>query len=184
MLLGGCVTTDKNLVSLPKTWAPTVLTINAEVQTVSGKDEIVILTQSECPDFPSEMGCIEVKAGEIGIIQFVLDGGTAKSCEGQPGETWVWDEIQLTAMSNVDSAGSDVVKKVGNISQTAQADFGANSKGDINAATISGQYMFVRDMNTAEYDIWYTLYAHQCGDATKMATSDPRVRNHGDSDSF
>lgn len=184
LVLGGCVTSSKDVVSLPKVWTPTVLTIHAEVQVVGGKDEIVIKTSSTCTDFPTEMGCIEVPSGKIGIIQFILDGGTAKSCQGQPDSTWVWEEIQLTAMGNVSSSGGNVVKKVGSISQTAQFDFGANSKGDINSATIDGQYMFVRDMNSAEYDVWYTLYAHQCGDATKTATSDPRVRNHGDSDAF
>lgn len=184
LALGGCATTDQVMLSLPNTWAPTVLTINAEVQTVGGKSEIVIKSPSECPAFPAEMGCVEVKSGEIGIIHFVLDGGTAKSCEGQPDATWVWEEIQLTAMGNVDSSGGDVIKKVGNISQTAQGDFGATSKGDITAATINGQYMSVRDMNSAAYDIWYTLYAHQCGNATNTATSDPRVRNHGNLDAF
>ena len=175
--LAGCATSDRNSIEMPGGWAPTVETVQAEVQLVGGESTVVIKSDSECDAHPTELGCLEFKTGTIGIIQFILDGGVARSCEGQPDNTWVWKDIQLTAMSDVDIGGG--TKRVGTISRTARHDFGADSKGGVSAATIRGQYMSIRNLNTAEYDIWYTLYAQQCGDAANTATSDPRVKNHG-----
>lgn len=184
VILTGCAPIQTNTVSVPAKWSPQVFTIEVESVTVGTTHSLQVNTPSTCDGLPAENGCIEVDAGKIGVISFVLDGGTAKSCEGQSDETWVWQGIRMTKMADVVTSGGDTRKKVGTISKDAQTDFGAKKGGEVEALTINGQYMDIRDLNSKEYDIWYTLVAMQCGDSAVTATSDPRVRNHGDMDSF
>lgn len=177
-LLTGCAQVRTDSVSLPGAWSPQVFIVNAEVTTSGGSHTLSVTSDSAC-EGSTEKGCIEVAKGKVGIIEFVLDGGTAKSCEGQDGDTWVWQGIRLTEMSNVDSSGGTTRKKVGTIKGEAQNDFGAARSGAVDAVTINGQYMSVRDMNSKEYDIWYTLTAQQCGDSSVTVNSDPRIKNRG-----
>lgn len=177
--LVACAPAKTRDVSLPQGWSPQVFLVNAKVVTSGGVHSMQITTPSSCPDRASENGCIEVPAGKVGIIEFVLDGGTTKGCEGQPGDTWVWQGIRLTDMANVTTSGGAAKKKVGTIRGEAQVDFGAARSGAVDAVTINGQYMSIRNMNSKEYEIWYTLTAVQCGDSTVTVTSDPRIRNRG-----
>lgn len=179
VLLVSCAPVRTNTVSLPGIWSPQVFLVNAQVVTSGGTHDIQITTPSACPGRTTESGCIEVEAGKVGIIEFILDGGTARSCEGQPDNTWVWQGIRLTDVANVIASGGTTRKKVGTIKGEAQNDFGAERNGRIDAVTINGQYMSVRNMNSKEYEIWYTLTAMQCGDSTVTANSDPRIKNHG-----
>jgi hypothetical protein len=184
LLLAACVPISTTTVTLPYNWKPQVFTIEVESVTVGGDHSLQINTPSTCAGIPGENGCIEVAAGKIGIITFVLDNGTAKSCEGQTDDTWVWQGVRLTAMPNVVTSGGTTRKKVGSISLDARTDFGAEKDGQVDSVTIEGQYMSLRDQNSKEYDIWYTLVAMQCGDSSVTATSDPRVKNHGSPDSL
>ena len=177
--LAACAPIRSNTVSLPGIWSPQVFVINAQVVTVGGVHTLEVTTPSTCAARTSENGCIEVDAGKVGIIEFVLNGGTVKGCEGQPDDTWVWQSLRLTELSNVDTSGGTPRKRVGSIKSGARNDFGAGKDGAVDAVTISGQYMSARDMNSADYEIWYTLTAVQCGDTTVTATSDPRIKNNG-----
>lgn len=179
VLLASCAPVRTNTVSLPGAWSPQVFLVNAQVVAGGGTHTIQITTPSTCPGSGAENGCIEVAARKVGIIQFVLDGGTARSCEGQDDDTWVWQGIRLTDIANVATSGGTTKKRVGAIKGEAQNDFGADRDGRIDAVTINGQYMSIRNMNSKAYEIWYTLIAMQCGDSTITATSDPRIKNHG-----
>jgi len=184
VLLASCAPVRTNTVSLPGVWSAQVFLINAQVVTSGGTHDIQITTPSACPSRTTESGCVEVEAGKVGIIEFILDGGTAKSCDGQSDNTWVWQGIRLTDIANVSSSGDTTRKRVGTIKGEAQNDFGADKSGEIDAVTINGQYMSVRNMNSKEYEIWYTLIAMQCGDSSITATSDPRIKNRGSMDSY
>lgn len=178
-LLAACAPVSTTDVSLPGSWTPQVFVVKAEVVTSGGVHTMQINTPSACPGRATENGCIEVAAGKVGVIEFVLDDGAARSCEGQPDDTWVWQGIRLTDMANVTISGGTAKKKVASLRSEAQFDFGAARSGAVDAVTINGQYMSIRNMNSREYEVWYTLTAMQCGDSSVTVTSDPRIKNHG-----
>ena len=66
----------------------------------------------------------------------------------------------------------------GGISAVAASDFNANASTGVvtPVGTPSARHILIRDNNTAEYDLWYTVYA-SCGGST--ITSDPRIENTG-----
>lgn len=179
VLLAGCAPVRTDTVTLPGIWSPQVFIIEAKVVPDGAGYAVRITTPSTCSGRGAENGCIEVHAGKVGIIEFILDDGTARSCDDQPDGTWVWQGVRLTDMANVTEPGGTANKKVGRIKGEAQIDFGAKRDGWIDAATINGQYMSVRNMNSTKYEIWYTAVAVQCGDSTVTATSDPRIKNNG-----
>jgi hypothetical protein len=177
--LTSCASVKPSSISLSTDWVPQVFVVEADVVTNRSGSRVVISTPQQCGDATAENGCISVPSGKVGIIQFVLDGGDAKSCEDE--DTWVWKGVELHSMSDVDQTGGDAVKSVGKINAAAQTDFGAKEDGNVDAVTINGQYMSVRDLNATAYEIWYTLIAVKCGDSS-IATTDPRVKNHGNLD--
>jgi hypothetical protein len=184
VFLTACVTTSSDYLTISKDWSPQVITVEVEVNSSGSDHKLEIKTPSMCSNHPDEDGCLEIHEGKVGIVQFVLEGGAHRTCPDPAGDTWVWQGIRLTDINDVSGTGSNIRKKVGSISTEARSDFGAKKDGNVDAATINGQYLSIRDINTKSYDIWYTLTAMQCQNSSVTATSDPRIRNHGGVDSL
>jgi hypothetical protein len=66
----------------------------------------------------------------------------------------------------------------GGLSAVAASDFNANpSTGVVTpVGNPTARHIMIQDNNTAEYEVWYTVYA-SCGGST--ITSDPRIENDG-----
>lgn len=145
------------------TVAQAAIVVNMEVN--EAEDALEITTHGTCGGTNPPRGCMLVSGKQQ--INFNLIGD--KSCSLNPGTDWKLHSVVLSKYKNAEPG----------ISQVAADDFGADiDSGVITAPIMQKDYHIgVRDNNTQEYDIWYTVYA-KCGD---MATidADPRIKNDG-----
>jgi len=118
-------------------------------------------TRGSCQKQPNPNGCIHVSRSTQ--INFSLPN--AKCSDN---ERWKLGQITL---------GNSNKGQAGNISQAAVDDFNANaSTGVVTPVTSSANHILIRDNNSQQYDIWYTVSA-SCGGNTIY--TDPRIENGG-----
>ena len=130
---------------------------------VSGDHKkLVVTTPGACGHVPPKPGCMKA-SGRNTKINFSLKNSSCTS-----GDTWELDHVALGNSKN----------SVGNISDTAAHDFNADKTTGVVTplGTPTAKHIQIRDYNSEEYVIWYTVYA-TCGGAT--ISSDPRIENDG-----
>jgi hypothetical protein len=124
-------------------------------------DKLIPTTRGSCAKQPNPPGCVRI-SGRTNI-NFNLTGNN-RCAAGK----WVLDHISLS-----NSEGG----QPGDLSAVAASDFNANAdSGRVTPVNKSAKHIMLRDNNSAEYDIWYTVYA-TCGGQT--IDSDPRLENTG-----
>lgn len=135
------------------------LVVDLEVS--PNQKKLIATSIGSCARQPNPPGCLRA-SGKV-QINFILKHA---SCGG--GQSWALNSVALSNSNN---------GRPGNISATAAADFDAKQgSGVVTPISQSANHILIRDNNTAEYDIWYTVSA-SCGNAT--ADSDPRIENDG-----
>ena len=124
--------------------------------------KLVPKTAGKCKKQPIKPGCLKASNGRVQINFKMQD----KRC---PGGKWQLDHVALGNQEN----------STGNINEVAAVDFNADQvSGRVNPVSANANHILIRDYNSAEYDIWYTVYARCSGD-NSMINSDPRVENDG-----
>jgi hypothetical protein len=134
-----------------------------DMRVSSSEDKLEVTTQGKCKGPNNRKGCVSA-SGRI-LINFLLKGDTQCSSGGQ----WALDKVVL-------SEGKDSGP---GISHVAATDFDANeSTGVVTPKIKKPKHIQIRDHNTDEYDIWYTVYAN-CAAGDSTISTDPRIRNDG-----
>lgn len=133
--------------------------VNVKLE-VSG-DKLVASTRGSCARQPNPPGCARISGRKN--INFSLPANYQCSAGN-----WVLDHV---ALSNSEGG------QPGGISAVAASDFNASpGSGKVTPENQSDHHILIRDHNSEEYDIWYTVYA-TCGGQT--INSDPRLENDG-----
>jgi len=129
-------------------------------------NKLVATSRGTCAKEPNPPGCTRI-SGRTNI-SFNLAGGS--QCGSGGGSKWQLDHVAL---------GTSEDGNPGDISAVAASDFNASqSSGRVTAVSKNANHILIRDNNTEEYDIWYTVYA-SCGGSGELINSDPRLENTG-----
>lgn len=127
----------------------------------SSQDGMDVTTRGSCQRQPNPNGCIHVS--NTTQINFSLP-----SVKCSQNENWRLGQVTL---------GTSNKGQPGNIGQVAAGDFNANATtGVVTPVASSANHILIRDNNSQQYDIWYTVSA-TCGGSTIY--TDPRIENGG-----
>ena len=143
--------------------------IDVSVQQNGGAYKLVF-NNSECPDSPSEKGCVFAAKGSQPVISWELTGDLA----GQ----WHFTRLQFSPDGNhwgesgyplanctVEDFGLTAADRISGSASTAQV-------------IGHGQKMQIRDRNQNECTTHYRIYAEPVGGGGEI-DSDPRIKNGG-----
>lgn len=124
-------------------------------------NKLTATSAGSCAKQPNPPGCTRI-SGRTNI-NFKMPGN-AQCSAGK----WTLDHV---ALSNSDGGSP------GGLTAVAARDFNANpGSGRVTPVNKGPNHILIRDNNSEEYDIWYTVYA-TCGGVT--IDSDPRLENDG-----
>jgi hypothetical protein len=134
---------------------------------VSGDEgRLKAMTHGTCAGPGNQRGCVAA-SGRV-LINFVLTGKTNCSAGGK----WILGDVVLRTEEDKDAGPG--------ISEVAATDFDADEYSGVvkpNKAKES-KHIQIRNHNTEEYDVWYTVSAH-CAASNSTISMDPRIRNDG-----
>lgn len=130
----------------------------------ASQDGLEATTRGTCTKGNNPNGCVGVAPGKKININFNLPSA---KCDGD--EKWQLGQVTLATTEKGTPGG---------IGSDAASDFNADEvTGIVTPKTKSGNHILIRDNNSAEYDIWYTVSA-SCGG--KTIDLDPRIENGGE----
>jgi hypothetical protein len=136
--------------------------IVVDMRVNDNEDELEITTHGTCDGPGNKKGCIGV-AGRP-MINFILKD---KKCSS--GGKWELDQVILSEGKDSDPG----------ISEVAASDFNADEgTGVVTPKLKKPKHIQIRDHNSEEYDIWYTVSAY-CAASDSTIDMDPRIRNDG-----
>lgn len=122
-----------------------------------------VTTRGSCVSGNNSKGCVGVAKGKRTNINFNLPNAR---CAGN--EKWQLGQVTLSTSNKGQPGG---------IGPVAASDFNADEvSGVVTPVSSSGNHIMIRDNNSQEYDIWYTVSA-SCGGNTIY--TDPRIENGG-----
>ena len=139
--------------------------IVVDMEVSPAEDKLLVKTHGTCISGQNPKGCIHVTGKQQ--INFNLKN---KKCSEANGARWELESVVLSTSKGVQTG----------ISAVAASDFGANEASGIVTATVSqnAHHIGIRDNNTAEYEVWYTVFAKCVGGNSKIDI-DPRIKNDG-----
>lgn len=157
---------------VPPPDAPTkTYPVNLKLKTnADGDAYLEVLEASQCPDRPTEKGCVRAQKNFQADIKFILVGGKQQDCEGGGADNWRLDHVTI---ADADKAFGDPV------SMNVQCDFGTDPNGRVQSPSFQGITMTVHDDNRSEYTAFYQVTAVNCDDPSEIAVTDPRIDNKG-----
>jgi len=121
-------------------------------------------------------GCVEVSAGNMAEFELRIKQGR-NDCAGNDGK-WSIQKVLLGG----EVAGNDPGDKPGNwgnLSEVAASDFNADAgTGEVKLTRVGNNRAKFYDTNTANYSIWYNVFAELCGTGRTIEL-DPSVTNRG-----
>jgi hypothetical protein len=143
--------------------------IDVSVQQSSGAFKLVF-NNSECPDHPSEKGCVFAERGTQPVISWELTGTLA--------DQWHFTRLQFSP------DGSHWGESAHPLTNCTVEDFDLTDADRISGAAstaqviANGRKLQIRNSNQNECETYYRLYAAPVSGGAEI-DSDPRIKNGG-----